>query len=121
MYDAAAERVALVDLGMYRPGPYILQADRQHGSRRFMAPEEFVRGSVIDERTTVFTLGRTARVLLGEPGQWRASGALESVTAQARPPTRATGSPASPTSPRRGLTAPRRVARVSTKERGRTT
>ncbi|MGH3387893.1 MAG: hypothetical protein ACRDOO_03360 [Actinomadura sp.] len=83
MYDATTERVALVDLDMYSPGPYILQADRQYGSRRFMAPEEFVRGSIIDERTTVFTLGRAARVLLGEPGRWRASGALESVTARA--------------------------------------
>ena len=32
-----------------------------------MAPEEFVQGGTIDERTTVFHLGRTAGQLLGEP------------------------------------------------------
>jgi serine/threonine-protein kinase len=39
-----------------------------------MAPEEFERGAVIDTRTTVFTLGRTARILLaaGDEGRaWR--------------------------------------------------
>lgn len=83
LYNAATERVSLVDLDLYQPGPYTLRGDRQYGSRRFMAPEEFVRGSVIDERATVYTLGRTARVLLGEPGRWRASGALEDVVERA--------------------------------------
>ena len=36
------------------------------GSTRFMAPEEFERGALIDERTTVFTMGRTAFVCLGD-------------------------------------------------------
>jgi serine/threonine-protein kinase len=31
---------------------------RMFGASRFMAPEEFELGAVIDERTTVFTLGR---------------------------------------------------------------
>ena len=51
-----------------------------------MAPEEFQRGARIDERTTVFTLGRTAFVFLsdglrGEPERhrWRASAALYDV------------------------------------------
>lgn len=83
MYDAATEQVRLVDLDSYRPGPYVLEADRQYGSRRFMAPEEFVRGSTIDERTTVYTLGRTARVLLGEAGHWRGSAAMEGVVERA--------------------------------------
>jgi serine/threonine protein kinase len=83
MYDAATEQVRLVDLDGYRPGPYVLEADRQYGSRRFMAPEEFVRGSTLDERTTVYTLGRTARVLLGEAGHWRGSAASERVVDRA--------------------------------------
>ena len=33
-----------------------------------MAPEEFERGAVIDERTTVFNLGRMAFVFLGDRG-----------------------------------------------------
>jgi len=45
---------------------YRLDRDRQYGSRRFMAPEEFKRGATIDERTTVFTLGRAAFVFLSE-------------------------------------------------------
>lgn len=83
MYDFETAQVRLVDLDMYRPGPYVLDRDRQFGSRRFMAPEEFARGAVIDERTTVFTLGRAARVFLGEPGAWRAGQALDRVIGQA--------------------------------------
>ena len=41
---------------------------RMFGSDRFMAPEEFERGVRIDERTTVFTLGRAISVFLGEGG-----------------------------------------------------
>jgi hypothetical protein len=36
------------------------------GSSRFMAPEEFELGATIDERTTVFTLGRTISNFLGD-------------------------------------------------------
>lgn len=57
LYDFAGDVVHLVDLDEYRPGPFVVEDERLPGSRRFMAPEEFVRGSVIDTRTTVFTLG----------------------------------------------------------------
>lgn len=66
IYDFGARRVRLCDLDEYRPGPFVVDADRLPGSRRFMAPEEFRRGAVIDERTMVFNLGRTAQVLLDE-------------------------------------------------------
>lgn len=33
---------------------------RMFGSTRFMAPEEFEFGGLIDQRTTVYTLGRLA-------------------------------------------------------------
>ena len=65
MYDFESGDVHLVDLDLYTEGPYTLTAERQFGSTRFMAPEEFCRGAVIDQQTTVFTLGRTAMVLLG--------------------------------------------------------
>ncbi len=65
VYDFDRGELALIDLDMYRPGPYVLDADRQYGSGAFMAPEEWQRGATIDERTTVFTLGRFALVLLG--------------------------------------------------------
>jgi hypothetical protein len=67
IYDFSQRQMRLCDLDSYRPGPYILDQDRQYGSTRFLAPEEFLRGALIDERTTVFTLGRTAFVLPGAP------------------------------------------------------
>jgi serine/threonine-protein kinase len=58
-----------------------------------MAPEELVRGSRVDERTTVFTLGRLALVLLGCPrrqsperGQFRGSDQQYAVAVTAMQP-----------------------------------
>ena len=65
IYDFAARVIHLIDLDSYRP-PYTLDRDRQFGSSRFMAPEEWQRGAAIDERTTVYTLGRAVLVLVGE-------------------------------------------------------
>lgn len=67
MHDFETGRTSLVDLDLYRPA-YVLDLDRQFGSSRFMAPEEWRRGATIDARTTVFTLGRTGFQLLCEPG-----------------------------------------------------
>ncbi|XVU29645.1 serine/threonine protein kinase [Actinoplanes sp. CA-054009] len=66
IYDFGAHRISLVDLDNYRPGPYRNEMGRMFGSSRFMAPEEFVRGETIDQRTSVFTLGRAVLVLLGD-------------------------------------------------------
>ncbi|WP_327417639.1 hypothetical protein [Streptomyces sp. NBC_01233] len=74
LYDFEDHEMLLCDLDEYRPGPFTLEADRLPGSRRYMAPEEFVRGAVIDIRTTVFALGRALRLLLDagdEERQWR--------------------------------------------------
>jgi serine/threonine-protein kinase len=38
-----------------------------------MAPEESVHGAVVDQRTTVYTVGRTMRHLLDSPRGWRGS------------------------------------------------
>ena len=65
LYDFSAHHLALIDLDHYRPGPYVLDVDRQLGSASYMAPEEFCRGATIDERSTVYTLGRMALVYLG--------------------------------------------------------
>ena len=87
LYDFDEHRTWVCDLDEYRPGPFALDAPRLPGSRRFMAPEEFVRGSVIDQRTTVFTLGRTAAVLLsdGDPesGAWRGTDRIRDVLRRA--------------------------------------
>ncbi|WP_055525992.1 hypothetical protein [Streptomyces graminilatus] len=74
LYDFEGDAVQLIDLDEYRPGPFVLQEDRLPGSARFMAPEEWRRGAVIDIRTTVHVLGRAVRLLLDagtEERQWR--------------------------------------------------
>ncbi|MGH9222374.1 MAG: serine/threonine protein kinase [Acidimicrobiales bacterium] len=89
IYDFAARRMWLCDLDEYRPGPFTVDADRLPGSTRFMAPEEFERGRTIDERTTVFNLGRTALVLLhtGDlDGEFRGTAAGRGVLARATQP-----------------------------------
>ncbi|MFG2998796.1 serine/threonine protein kinase [Streptomyces sp. NPDC048340] len=74
LYDFEERQMRLCDLDEYRPGPFTLAADRLPGSSRYMAPEELLRHSVIDVRTTVFNLGRALRVLLDAgdvEDQWR--------------------------------------------------
>lgn len=82
IYDFERRRMQLCDLDEYRPGPFTVDADRLPGSTRFMAPEELERGAVIDERTTVFDLGRVAMVLLDEgdmEGRFRGTAAMAEV------------------------------------------
>ena len=54
----------MVDLDSYRDPPFANDMGRMFGSDRFMAAEEYELGARIDERTTVFTMGRTVGVLL---------------------------------------------------------
>jgi serine/threonine-protein kinase len=83
----------ILDLDEYRPGPFVLDADRLPGSRRVMAPEEFQRGAVIDQATNVFTLGRMAVLLLGDGrptfDAWRGTPAMKAVLLRATDPERA--------------------------------
>lgn len=65
MYDFERRIAHVVDLDMYHLGAFTNRMGRMFGSTRFMAPEEFERGAPIDERTTVFTMGRTAIAFLG--------------------------------------------------------
>jgi serine/threonine-protein kinase len=93
IYDFAAERLSVIDLDMYHTGPFENQRGRMFGSERFMAPEEFERGARIDERTTVFTMGRTALVFLAagalDAHAFRGPRALFDVVASACRPDRA--------------------------------
>ncbi|MFC4148593.1 serine/threonine protein kinase [Micromonospora mangrovi] len=83
LYDFGARRLHLIDLDEYRPGPFTLDTDRLPGSRRYMAPEELVRGAVIDQRTTVYTLGRTIHHLLDSSHGWRGSRHQQQVAVRA--------------------------------------
>lgn len=66
IYDFERGEFHAVDLDTYHRGPFINRMGRMYGSKRFMAPEEFRLGAEIDERTTVFNMGRTAAVLLSD-------------------------------------------------------
>lgn len=66
MYDFSTRTIRVIDLDSYHLGPFTNEMGRMFGSTRFMAPEEFERGARIDERTTVFNLGRAISVFLGD-------------------------------------------------------
>lgn len=87
IYDFASRQLHIVDLDNYRRGPFRNPMGRMFGSSRFMAPEEFELGSRIDERTTLFTMGRTAAVFLSdstlERAPFRAGNALYEVMVRA--------------------------------------
>lgn len=93
IYDFHGRQIYLVDLDMYYQGAYELALDRNYGSRRFMAPEEFRRGATIDQVSNVYTLGRTALLLLGDgSGSWeafRGTAAMRRVIERATRPDRA--------------------------------
>lgn len=56
--DFTTAALKVIDLDTYRRGPSLNTMGRMFGSSQFMAPEEFQLGAVIDQRTTVFTVGR---------------------------------------------------------------
>jgi serine/threonine protein kinase len=66
IYDFKSGGLGIIDLDMYREGPFRNEMGRMFGSTRFMAPEEFELGALIDERTNVFVMGRTALVFLSD-------------------------------------------------------
>lgn len=65
LYDFAQHRTKICDIDVYAKRPYYNTMGRLWGSSRFMSPEEYELGAVIDEVTTVFTLGATALAFLG--------------------------------------------------------
>jgi serine/threonine-protein kinase len=92
IYDFAAERLGVVDLDNYREGPFHNEMGRMFGSTRFMAPEEFELGALINEQTNVFVMGRTALVFLSDgtlnANAFQGSRALFEVVAKACEPER---------------------------------
>ncbi|MGH2354806.1 MAG: protein kinase domain-containing protein [Chloroflexota bacterium] len=74
IYDFATDRVTIFDFELFERGDrFVLLLERNYGSRRLMAPEEWVRGAVIDQKSNVFTLGRYAINALSSriDEQWR--------------------------------------------------
>jgi len=66
IYDFTSKRLGVVDLDMYTDGPFRNEMGRMFGSTRFMAPEEFELGAIIDQQSNVFVMGRTALVFLSD-------------------------------------------------------
>lgn len=88
LYDFARYLTCICDIDYYEKLPYTNPIGRMWGSKRFMSPEEFEYGAVIDELTNVFNMGATAFVLLGGEdsrsfAEWGASEALYEVARKA--------------------------------------
>jgi serine/threonine protein kinase, bacterial len=67
IYDFSQKQIWLFDWELCRMGSgFILEMDSNYGSSRLMAPEEFIRGSWLDQQTLVFNLGRYALITLPE-------------------------------------------------------
>ena len=93
MYDFNSNETIICDIDFYTKGPYINNMGRLWGSSRFMSPEEFIKGDIIDEITNVYTMGATAFVFLGGEkdrsySKWRAGKNLYDVALKAVEPDR---------------------------------
>ena len=80
IFDPVRGTLRLCSIDGYLRMPYVNRGGRLHGSPKFMAPEEYLYDSVVDERTTVYNLGMLAFLIFGERDQrretWRASPGL---------------------------------------------
>jgi len=88
MYDFNINQTVICDIEFYAKAPYINQIGRMWGSSRFMSPEEYERGAVIDEITNVYTMGATAFAFFGDERnrsleQWTLSKGLYDVAKRA--------------------------------------
>ncbi|MHA7136695.1 phosphotransferase [Rossellomorea arthrocnemi] len=88
LYDFHKEKTLICDIDLYSNIPYINTMGRMWGSSRFMSPEEFTRGAVIDEITNVYGMGATAFALFGgekdrSMEKWRLSKELYEVALKA--------------------------------------
>jgi serine/threonine-protein kinase len=84
IYDFGRKQIWLFDWELCRKGDgFILDMDSNYGSSRLMAPEEFIRGSWLDQQTIIFNLGRYALLTLPELAE-RAAPILARATYPAR-------------------------------------
>ena len=88
LYNLDTHQTMVCDIEFYRKKPVVNTMGRMWGSSRYMAPEEFVLGAEIDERTNVFGMGATAFCLFGAEldrsvEKWQLSQALYNVAIKA--------------------------------------
>lgn len=66
MYDFATDKTAICDIDFFRKAPVINDKGTEwFGTKRLKAPEEYIKDSVIDEQTNIFTLGALIFEFLG--------------------------------------------------------
>lgn len=87
MYDFSVKKTLICDIDFYSKALYINNMGRMWGSSRFMSPEEFKLGAVIDEITNVYLMGATAFALFAgyerTPEKWQLSEELYNVALKA--------------------------------------
>lgn len=58
IYDFLTDKTTICDIDLFRKAPVINdKGNKWFGTKRFKAPEEYIKGSVIDTQTNIFTLG----------------------------------------------------------------
>lgn len=58
LYDFRQDKTTICDIDLFQKAPLVNTAgEGYYGSERFKAPEEYILGAPIDQRTNVFTLG----------------------------------------------------------------
>jgi len=65
MYNFNTGKTTICDIDFYEKSPYVNNMGKLWGSSRFMSPEEYIKGEIIDETTNVYTMGATAFAFLG--------------------------------------------------------
>ena len=58
IYDFDRDKLTICDIDFFRKAPVVNSVGEDYwGTKRLKAPEEYIKGAVIDEATNVFTLG----------------------------------------------------------------
>jgi len=87
MYDEKTGKTTICDIDFFRRKPCVNDMGRMWGSSKFMSPEEFQRGAVLDEVTNVYTAGAMAFALFGgyskEENSWTLPAGLYVTAAKA--------------------------------------
>ena len=86
LYDFSSQKTVICDVDFYQKAPYSGSMGLW-GSSRFVSPEECTEGAVLDEVTTVYTMGATAFALFSDsdrsPEKWPLSEGLYYVAKKA--------------------------------------
>lgn len=58
IYDFMTDRTTICDIDLFRKAPVVNDIGMEwYGTKRLKAPEEYIKGSAIDEQTNIFTVG----------------------------------------------------------------